>query len=249
MARYISVAHEGLDSSCVDRDGLKVRISYVGVPRHADRQQMEALVTAVIRIGRQLTGHRLRPIRIALAHPRSAASAEFETFLGLPIDFGAEADKIAFSAAARNLPVVSADPYLNGCLVNYWETALSRRSSRQNSIRAAVENAILPLLPLLPHGKARIGKVADELGVSSRTLSRRLAAEGVTFAQVFDEMRADLAEGYLSDRSLSIIHIAWLLGFQEASAFTHAYKRWTGKPPTDQRRSGARRPRTEAAFT
>ena len=57
MARYISVAHEGLDSSCVDRDGLKVRISYVGVPRHADRQQMEALVTAVIRIGRQLTGH------------------------------------------------------------------------------------------------------------------------------------------------------------------------------------------------
>ena len=45
MARYISVAHEGLDASCVDRDGLKVRISYVGVPRHADRQQMEALVT------------------------------------------------------------------------------------------------------------------------------------------------------------------------------------------------------------
>ena len=47
MARYISVAHEGLDASCVDRDGLKVRISYVGVPRHADRQQIEALVTAV----------------------------------------------------------------------------------------------------------------------------------------------------------------------------------------------------------
>ena len=242
MARYISVAHEGLDASCVDRDGVKVRISYVGVPRHADRQQMEALVTAVIRIGRQLTDHRLRPIRIALAHPRSAASAEFEAFLGLPIDFGAEADEIAFSAAARNLPVVSADPYLNECLVSYWEAALARRSSRQNSIRAAVENAILPLLP---HGKARIGKVAEDLGVSSRTLSRRLEAEGVTFAQVFDEMRADLAEGYLSDRSLSITHIAWLLGFQEASAFTHAYKRWTGKPPTDRRRSGARRPPTE----
>src|SRR4051812_2609606 len=59
MARYISVAHEGLDASCVDRDGL-VRISYVGVPRHADRHQMEALVTAVVRIARQLTGHRLR---------------------------------------------------------------------------------------------------------------------------------------------------------------------------------------------
>src|SRR3954454_22476326 len=60
MARYISGAHEGLDASCMDRDCLKIRISYVGVPRHADRQQMEALVTAIIRIGRQLTGHRLR---------------------------------------------------------------------------------------------------------------------------------------------------------------------------------------------
>ena len=55
---------------------------------------------------------------------------------------------------ARNLPVVSADPYLNECLVSYWEAALARRSSHQNSIRAAVENAILPLLP---HGKARVG--------------------------------------------------------------------------------------------
>src|SRR3954453_13062300 len=105
MARYISVAHEGLDARCVDRDGLKVRMSYVGVPRHADGHQMEAPVTAVIRIGRQLTGHRLRPIGIALARPRSAPPAEFEAFLGLPIDFGAEAYEIAFSAPARNLPV------------------------------------------------------------------------------------------------------------------------------------------------
>src|SRR3954470_13536402 len=78
MARYISVAHEGLDARCVDHDGLKVRMSYVGVPRHADRHQMEALVTAIIRIGRQLAGHRLRPIHVGLAHPRSVASAEFE---------------------------------------------------------------------------------------------------------------------------------------------------------------------------
>jgi AraC-like DNA-binding protein len=242
MARYISVAHDGLDARCVDRDGLKVRISYVGVPRHADRQQMEALVTAVIRIGRQLTGHHLRPIRVGLAHPRCATSSEFESFIGLTVEFGAEADEIVFSASARNLPVVSADPYLNECLVSYWEAALARRSSRQSSIRAAVENAILPLLP---HGKARIGRVAQDLRVSSRTLSRRLAAEGLTFAQVLDDMRVDLAEGYLSDRTLSITHIAWLLGFQEASAFTHAYKRWTGKPPSEYR-AGTRQPTSNA---
>ena len=82
----------------------------------------------VIRIGRQLTVIDSGPIRVALAHPRGAASAEFEAFLGSPVDFGAEADEIAFSAAARNLPVVSADPYLNESLVSYWEAALARRS-------------------------------------------------------------------------------------------------------------------------
>jgi len=74
------------------------------------------------------------------------------------------------------------------------------------------------------------------LRVSSRTLARRLAAEDLSFAQVLDEMRADLAQRYLDDRSLSISHIAWLLGFQEPSAFTNAFKRWTGKAPTEHRR-------------
>jgi AraC-like DNA-binding protein len=236
MARYISVAHEGLDARCVHRDGLKVRISYVGVPRHADRQQMEALVTILIRIARQLTDHD-HPTRVGLAHPRDATSAEFESFVGSRVDFSSGRDEIAFSAAAVNLRIASADPYLNESLVSYWEAALAGRSRRRSSIKAAVEKAILPLLP---HGKARIGRVAADLGVSSRTLSRRLAAEGLAFAQVLDGMRTELAEGYLKDRSLSIAHIAWLLGFQEASAFTHAYKRWTGKPPRERRRMGLR---------
>jgi AraC-like DNA-binding protein len=97
------------------------------------------------------------------------------------------------------------------------------------------------ILPLLPHGKARIGKVARGLGRQFSDIVSAARGEG----RYLCPMRADLAEGYLNDRSLSITHIAWLLGFQEASAFTHAYKRWTGKPPTDRRRSGARRPPTE----
>jgi len=161
MARYISVAHEGLDARCVTRDGLKLRISYVGVPRHADRQQMEALVTILIRIARQLTDYHIHPTRVDLAHPRDATSAEFESFVGSTVDFSAGRDEIAFSAAAINLRIASADPYLNESLVSYWEAALAGRSRRRSSIKAAVENAILPLLP---HGKARIGRVAADLG-------------------------------------------------------------------------------------
>jgi len=194
---------------------------------------MEALMTAVVRICRQLSGLHVRPLRVSLAHARGISSAELDTFFGVAIDFGAEADEIAFSAGARDLPVVSADHYLNEALVSYWEGALAQHRGGHSPIRAAVENAILPLLP---HGEARVSTVAQALRVSSRTLARRLAAEDLTFAQVLDEMRADLAQRYLDDRNLSISHIAWLLGFQEPSAFTHAFKRWTGKAPTELRR-------------
>ena len=118
MARYISVAHEGLDARCVDRDGLKVRISYLGVPRHADRHQMEALMTAVIRICRQLTGLHVRPLRVGLAHPRVISSAEIDAFFGVAVDFGAEADEIAFSAARcerRSLSQRGAEEITRGC--------------------------------------------------------------------------------------------------------------------------------------
>ena len=116
-----------------------------------------------------------------MRHPRVISSAELDTFFGVAIDFGAEADELSFSAGARDLPVVSADRYLNEALVSYWEAALAQHRGGHSPIRAAVENATLPLLP---HGKARISTVAEALRVSSQTLARRLAAEDLTFAQV-----------------------------------------------------------------
>jgi len=59
--------------------------------------------------------------------------------------------------------------------------------------------------------------------------------EGHTFSEVLEKLRSDLAERYLTDESLSISKIAWLLGYQEVSAFTHAFKRWTGKTPREAR--------------
>src|SRR4051812_18236991 len=86
-ARYSSVVNEGLRLSCARRNDLRLGITYVGVARHEDRQQMEFLVTALVCIGRQLTGTRLRPIRIGLMHARGSGSVELESFLGQPVEF------------------------------------------------------------------------------------------------------------------------------------------------------------------
>ena len=70
--------------------------------------------------------------------------------------------------------------------------------------------------------------------MSQRNLARRLAARGLTLGKILDETRSNL-ERHIEDKDLSISEIAWLVGYQEVSAFTHAFKRWTGKTPTEMR--------------
>ena len=91
------------------------------------------------------------------------------------------------------------------------------------------------MAPLLPHGKANAIEVARRIGMSHRTLARKLSSEGLTFSQIAEELKGDLAGQYLRDGDLPISQIAWLLGYREVSAFTHAFKRWTGMTPRQAR--------------
>jgi len=152
-------------------------------------------------------------------------------FMGRDITFGTDADEIVFLGTAQQMPVLGADPYLNRLLVRFCEEARTHRMP-SSTFRVRVENAIAPLLP---HGKTRAPEIAHRLGVSPRTLVRRLAAEGLTFATVLDRLRADLARRYLHDEDMPISKIGWLLGYRGASAFTHAHKRWTGRSPREAR--------------
>jgi len=231
-ARYSTCANEGVTLKYVEQNELTIVFRYVGVPRHSDRQQIEFFVTAVVRACRELTGRSMSPHSVRLVHRRNEDHSEFNAFMGTDVEFGADVDEIAFPTAIKDLPVVSADPYLNEMLVAYCEEALARRPQRHGAVQSAVENAIAPLLP---HGGARMSEIARSLGMSQRTLARRLAVEGVTFAAILDRLRSDLARRHITDPELSISEIAWLLGYQEVSAFTHAFKRWTGRTPREMR--------------
>ena len=232
-ARYSSIVNEGLQLVYLqEADRCKIAFNYVGVTRHLDRHQIEFSITALVRLCRQLTHTNLMPRRVRLAHHRTKANSELAAFFGVTVEFSAGVDEVAFPGLAKSLAVVGADPYLNELLIENCEEALSRRRSNRSLLRAAVENAIVPLLP---HGCAHAGEIAKRLGLSQRTLARRLASETLTFSDVLQELRSDLAKQYLADRELSISRIAWLLGYQEVSAFTHAFNRWTGRTPRQAR--------------
>jgi AraC-like DNA-binding protein len=231
--RYSSLNNEGIHLRIRHDDASTViTLSYVDVERRLDRHQMECWLTAVVRVCRLLTDRQLIPRHVRVDHLRADAPAELKSFFGCNVTFGCDADEIVFAENVQNLPVVDGDPYLNEILVKFCEDAISRRGVARNTLRAELEKTIAPLLP---HGKAHAGEVARRLGMSRRTLARRLASEGLTFAQLLADLRVDLAKRHLRDGHLPISEIAWLIGYGEASAFTHAFKRATGKTPREFR--------------
>jgi AraC-like DNA-binding protein len=92
----------------------------------------------------------------------------------------------------------------------------------------------------LPSGRATAPAVAARLGVSPRTLQRRLTEEGATFQQVLDGTREELARHYLGTTAMAGAEISFLLGFEEPSSFVRAFHDWTGVTP-EQMRSQLRR--------
>lgn len=230
--RYSSIANESVVLTCLSGATVGIRFNYVGVSRHVDRHQMEFWMTAMVRICRRLTDRDICPTRMRVTHPRCDLSAAIENYLRCSIAFGGDADEVAFARGSARLPLRNADPYLNRVLVRQCEDALARHERPAGLLRARVENAIAPLLP---HGRARVEEVARALGMSRRTLARRLADENLTFTTILDGVRLDLAHHYLKDPRLSVSRIAWLLGFQETSAFTNSFRRWTGRTPTQTR--------------
>jgi AraC-like DNA-binding protein len=152
--------------------------------------------------------------------------AEIKKVFGCEVAFGSDVDEVVYPQRAASIATVNADTYLNSLLVKYCEEALSSRRVQSGAWRLKVENAIVPLLP---HGQAKIGEIAKRLGVSERTLMRLLASEGCTFSGILDAMRLDLGKSYLREQNLPNSEVAWLLGFGEVGAFSHACKRWTGK--------------------
>jgi AraC-like DNA-binding protein len=228
LERYSRIVNEGVSLHCTLGQGATVTVDYVGFDRGSDRHHIEFWLVALMRILRDITDSRLAPQRLKVRHSRSRPPADFKSFFGTAIEFGSDTDEIVLSGPVASLPVVRRDPYLNKLLRRYAEQALALKAAKHGGIRSKVEQ----LLPeLLPHGRANVPEVARRLGMSSRTLSRKLRDEGLAFTDILDELRSALARRYLADRELPVSEIAWLLGYQEVSSLTHAFKRWSGTTP------------------
>jgi len=230
--RYSAIVNEGIRLRLRDGECIEISFEYVGTPRHSDRHQIEFSMATLLRLCRHLTKRNLQASRVSFLHHRRDEASEIRAFFGSEVVFGSAEDEIALPTSIKHLAIVDADPYLNELLIKYCEEALAERSVKRSSFGLNVEKIIARRLP---HGKARADEIARELCVSRRTLARRLATEGLTLGGVIQQLRAGLAKRHLADETMSVSEIAWLLGYRDVSAFTHAFRRWTGRSPRELR--------------
>ena len=237
--RYFGIVNEavGLKLKRVP-GGTAVQIGFAGLSRHQIQQNAEFGITVILKALREVIGRNIRPTRVSFVLGRVSNRREFERFFGCPVEFGASFDCLAFSADTLAMPLVTQDQALLETLKPVCDAAARERGTRKDTLRALVENE---LQKALPNGNIGKPSIAKTLGLSARTLSRRLADEGASYAEVVDDLRRSLALQYLKDRSISLSQIAWLLGYTESTSFNHAFRRWTGRAPSSLRQEQRRR--------
>jgi AraC-like DNA-binding protein len=234
LARYFRVVNEAVRLNLTrTSEGVVVEVDFVGLSRPSVRHNAEFGIASILKALRVAAGLNINPTRVAFALGSGQERlGEFEGYFGCPVEFGAPSDLFSLSNETVAIPLVTEDRYLLRMLRPIVEEAAKERATPPGTLRAAVEREVQKLLP---HGLARRQVVANALAMSTRTLSRRLAQEGAGFDEIVDQLRRGLALHYIKESGFSLSQIAWLLGYEGASSFGHAFRRWTGASPSAAR--------------
>lgn len=172
-----------------------------------------------------LTGQSFRPERIELGVARSGEAQALEHFFECPLLFSSGHNRMLVSREAWELPSRSADPSLLSLLEQHAR-ALLESVAEERTVARDVKRLLRDAGPALG-----LPEAAKRLGVSERTLQRRLADETCVYADLVSSVREEMARQLMLDRKVAIAEAAFILGFSDQSSFTRSFKRWTGQTP------------------
>lgn len=227
--RYEGLAHD------LGRSALHVSAGMAEYHWHshfpqASRHLAESVFAGIQVFGNWLAGVDLPPASVSFTHTAPQDCSALQQLFGSDVRFGAPRNTARFEASLLARPVPHADVGLYPVLQQHAEQVLreKQRAQTEGSIVALVRAT---LANNLAQDRARLPSVAHDLQLSQRTLQRKLQDAGVTFQQLLDQTRQHLAQDYLRQRSFSLTDVAFLLGYRDQSAFTHAFKEWTGQSP------------------
>jgi AraC-like DNA-binding protein len=231
IVRFFAIVTDAADMRVEDHAaGVRFTVHLRESADPAD-EAVDAFVAAAVRLCRTLVGRAFSPLAVELRRAAPADPSPYQRYFRVPVTFGAPLDALTLERSQTEKRLLTANPEIARANDAVIADHLARLESSRLAprVRQAIEEQ-------LPQGEPDPEAIARRLAVSLRSLQRKLADEGTSFATLLDETRSTLARGYLDEDRYSVSEITYLLGFAGVSAFSHAFKRWTGSSPSAYRR-------------
>ncbi len=228
ILKYQRLISDGGSFTLVNVSSEEVSLVY---NPHADNfsyHQIDVVMVAVISFARWLLGQQLAPRNINFCHAELGGGKEYQEFFSCPVAFDQEQNSIIFSASLMQEALPGFDPQLASMHEQMADTQLENLSK---------PDIIARLQELMTESDMAISRdrIAEKLGMSGRSLQRKLQEQGSSFQQVYDDYRHKKALSLLQVEKLSLLDISLQLGFSETSTFYRAFKRWQGITPGEYR--------------
>lgn len=170
-----------------------------------------------------------KPREVRLAHAAPADTSAFAAHYGVEPSFARSLYELVYEPSLTELPVVS----FNSRLRDYFDEECRKLVAELSFGTSIVEPLRRQLIAAMDGGDASIEAMAKQLGLSARSLQRKLTEEGTRFSDVLASVRVEFAKRYLARGTVSASEVAYLIGFTEPPAFFKAFKRWTGMTPRE----------------
>ncbi len=201
---------------------------------HCSHHVVEEIITGWATLAMNLSQNKIKANAIYFQHSLKGSdnSKIYDNYFGCPVYFEHDFNGIQIEQKLLDVPLIMVDNTINQTLCNQADNILCNRV-KQSPIET-INQFIINQLPL---GLPEIDDAAKQLGLSIRTLQRKLSDNQLTFSSMIDNIRKELAFSYLSNTKTKVIYITQMLGFSEQSAFQRAFKRWTGQTPKQYRDS------------
>lgn len=208
-------------------DGVFFTLNKAGDGRVGMQLSNEASLAAVVQISREVSGEPFRARAIHFKHAARGDASVFAEHFGCPVHFRSDRDAVLIDPASLEIANKVGDATIAQFFDRHLETELAAIED-QDGLDRHVRNAVAERLS---EGVPSLTDVAAVLGMSGRTLQRRLSDLGLSFQSLVDHARRDLSQTLLKETDYSLAEIAFLTGFSEQSGFTRAFKRWSGQTP------------------
>ncbi|MBI4964425.1 MAG: AraC family transcriptional regulator [Desulfomonile tiedjei] len=208
---------------------------FVASPLVADRVlifAIEKVIASACATIHFLTGSPPPLLEIQVSYAPPGHVHLYKKYFDCPVKFGCDRNLVRMDASVLERPLKMTSPQIAEVCKNQCQELLLKYRQSDDLV-----HMVRRMIFSSPGKSVRIQDIAEDLGLGARTLRRRLRERNITFKEILDGVRAEIARGYLTGTRLSIDQISGLVGFDEATNFRRAFKRWTGESAAAVRKS------------